>query len=371
MATRRVASAVSAAAKAADPPSGTQVLLSTLPFLLMLAVACVDVLAGPGAGFLPLLSLGPALAAVSIRPVRTILIGLLAMLVCLGLASYDDLVASRRELIALATIAGVTAAGAIASAARRRREQELADVTAVAEAAQRVLLRPVPAQVGPAQVAVRYISAAAAARIGGDIYDVAEVGDAVRLIIGDVQGKGLGAVKTAAAVLGAFREAAYDTPDLPRLAERIELSLMRQTEGEEFVTSILAQISADGLRAEILNCGHPPPLLVGGSRASFVQPREAGLPFGLAGLASAERHTVQDVALCPGDRLLFYTDGISEARDRAGSFYSIEACATTFDGLDAETVLDRISKDVVRHVGHPLFDDAALLLVASGPDGSA
>jgi serine phosphatase RsbU (regulator of sigma subunit) len=297
------------------------------------------------------------------------LIGLLAVLMCLGLARYDDLVASRRELIALATIIGVTAAGAIASAARRRREQQLADVTAVAEAAQRVLLRPVPAQVGPAQVAVRYISAAAAARIGGDIYDVAEVGDAVRLIIGDVQGKGLEAIKTAAAVLGAFREAAHDTPDLPRLAERIELSLRRQTGDEEFVTAILAQISADGSRAEILNCGHPPPLLVRGSRVSFVQPREACLPFGLSGLASAERH-VQNVALCPGDRLLFYTDGISEARDRSGSFYKIEACAAVFDGIDPEAALDHISKDVVRHVGHPLLDDAALLLVASGPVGT-
>ena len=359
----------SAATKAVDPPSGTQILLGVLPFLLMAAVACVDLLAGPGVGFLPLLSLGPALAAVSIRPVRTVLIGLLAMLMCVGLASYDDLITSRREFIALATIAGITAAGAVASAARRRREQELADVTAVAEAAQRVLLRPIPAQVGPAQVAVRYMSAAASARIGGDIYDVAEVGDSVRLIIGDVQGKGLEAVKTASAVLGAFREAAYDTSELASLAERIERSLGRQTGDEEFVTAILAQISAEGSRAEILNCGHPPPVLVRGSRASLIEPLDPGLPFGLTGLVSIER-TVERVALSPGDRLLFYTDGISEARNRAGKFYSVEGCAAVLDGVNAETALDQLSKDVLRHVGHPLLDDAALLLVGYGPSGS-
>ncbi len=359
----------SAATKAAEPRSGVQILLGILPFLLMIAVACVDLLAGPGVGFLPLLSLGPALAAVSIRPVRTILIGLLAMLVCAGLAGYDDLVASRRELIAVATIVGVTAAGAIASAGRSRRERELANVTAVAEAAQRVLLRPVPAQVGPAQVAVRYMSAAAYARIGGDIYDVAEVGDAVRLIIGDVQGKGLGAVKTAAAVLGAFREAAYETPELPALADRIERSLGRQAGEEEFVTAILAEIGADGSKAEILNCGHPPPLLVRGTQASLIEARDPGLPFGLAGLMSSER-SVDAVALFPGDRLLFYTDGISEARNRAGSFYSVEGCAAMIGGMGAEAALDHLSRDVVRHVGRPLLDDAALLLVGCCPNGS-
>ena len=81
-----------------------------------------------------------------------------------------------------------------------------------------------PREVGQLQIAVRYISAAAAARIGGDLYDVVAVGTA-RLIVADVQGKGLAAVQTAAVVLAAFREAVYDEPDLAAIATHIERAL--------------------------------------------------------------------------------------------------------------------------------------------------
>jgi hypothetical protein len=84
----------------------------------MAAVAVVDVLAGPGVGFLPVLSLGPALAAVSRRATQTALIGGLALILWGSLAMYDHLAGSRRGVIALVTILGVTAAGVAASAGR-------------------------------------------------------------------------------------------------------------------------------------------------------------------------------------------------------------------------------------------------------------
>ena len=342
---------------------GAQVLLGVLPFAVMGAVAAADILAGPGFGLLPLLSLGPALAAVSLRPVHTALVGGLALVLCLLLAVYDDLLESRRMVIALATIAGVTAAGMVASAGRHRRERELADMTAVAEAAQRVLLHPVPREVGPVQVAVRYISASAAARIGGDLYEVIPAGHAVRLIVADVQGKGLAAVQTAALVLGAFREAAYDAAGLAEIAARVECSLLRQAAAEEFVTAVLAQISDDGLTVEILNCGHPPPLLLSGHTAQFIEPSEAGLPLGLTELAARPRETAV-IDLRAGQRMLFYTDGISEARDRSGQFYPLDRCDALLDGQDLGTALDRLGDDVIRHVGHHLRDDATTLLIS-------
>jgi serine phosphatase RsbU (regulator of sigma subunit) len=337
----------------------------------MAAVAAVDVLAGPGVGFLPLLALGPALAAVSLRPAQTALTGGLAVALCVALAMYDGLGGSRRGLIALGSIAGVTAAGAVASAGRQRRERELAHVSAVAEAAQRVLLRPVPREMGPLQLAVRYISATASARIGGDLYDVIAAGDKVRLIVGDVQGKGLGAVQTAAVVLGAFREAAHDAPDLPALATRIELSLQRQAAGEEFVTAVLAQVTGSGPGIEILSCGHPPALLLNGSAARFAEPRDPGLPLGLAALAAAAERNVDVVALEPGDQILFYTDGISEARNKAGTFYELGGCGPLLDGLAPESALDRLREAVIRHVGHELLDDAAMLLISRTPQRRA
>jgi serine phosphatase RsbU (regulator of sigma subunit) len=341
---------------------GAQVALGVLPFTVMGAVAAVDILTGPALGFLPLLSLGPALAAVSLRPLPTALVGALALVACALLAGYDGLLQSNRALIALATIAGVTAAGMIASAARHRRKRELADVRAVAEAAQRVLLHPVPHQIGPVRVAVRYISASAAAQIGGDLYEVIAAPQAVRLIVADVQGKGLTAVQTAAVALGAFREAAYEAPGLAEIAERIELSLRRQPTTEEFVTAVLAQITC-GPTIEILNCGHPPPLLVSGGAAHFIDPPEAGLPLGLSQLAASPRKT-GSLRLGPGDRMLFYTDGISEARDKSGRFYPLDRCSALFDSQHPDAALDRLRDDVIRHVGHRLADDAAMLLIS-------
>lgn len=340
-----------------------QVLLSVLPFAAMGAVAAADVLAGPGLGLVSLLSLGPALAAASLRPAHTALVSVLAFVLCLLLAAYDDLLESRRAVIALATIAGVTVAGVIASAGRHRRERQLADVTAVAEVAQRVLLHPVPGEVGPLQVAVRYISASAAARIGGDLYEVVAARQAIQLIVADVQGKGLAGVQTAALVLGAFREAAYDAEGLVDIAARIECSLVRQAAAEEFVTAVLAQIPYSGPAIEILNCGHPPPLLLTGHAARFIEPREAGLPLRLAQLAASPRETAI-VELSPGQRLLFYTDGISEARDRSGEFYPLDRCAALLAGQDLGAALDRLCDAVTRHVGHQLRDDAMALLIS-------
>lgn len=350
------------------PRTRMQILLEVLPFAVIGLVAAIDLLVGPGFGFLPLLSLGPALAAVSLHPVQTMLVGGLALVLCLLLAVYDGLVDSTRVVIAVATITGVTVAGVIASAGRHRRERELADVRAVAETVQRVLLRPVPRQVGPVEVAVRYISASAAARIGGDVYEVIAAPRVARLIVADVLGKGLAAVQTAAVVLGAFREAAYDASGLAEIASRIELSLQRQAAEDEFVTAVLAQVPGDGSAVEILNCGHPPPLLLCGGAARFIEPREAGLPLGLAQFADAPR-TISTVTLGPDERLLFYTDGIGEARDRSGQFYSLDRIGALDAGRDLDVTLDRLCDDVIRHVGHQLLDDAAILLISPHPEG--
>ena len=343
-----------------------RLLLGVLPFAVMVAVATADLLAGPAFGLLPLLSLGPALAAVSLSPLRTALVGGLGAVMCLPLGAYDGLLGSRRVAVALATIAGVTVAGVVASVGRRRRERHLADITAVAEAAQLVLLRPVPAAIGDVRTAVRYDSASAAARIGGDLYAVIVAEGSVRLILGDVQGHGLSAVQTAAVVLGAFREAAYDAADLMEIAARIEASLQRQLAEEEFVTVVLAEIPPRLSAIEILNCGHPPPLLLTGDAVQFIEPACPGLPLGLGQLMPGPRKT-SVMPLRPAERILFYTDGISEARDSSGCFYPLHRCAPLLAGQDLGAALDRLRVDVVRHVGHQLPDDSAMLLISRNP----
>ena len=95
----------------------------------------------------------------------------------------------------------------------------------------RIFLRGVPDEAGQLRLGVRYAAADAAARIGGDLSDVVTTAGALRLIVGDVQGKGLDAVHAAAVVLGAFREWAYDAGSLTEIAAHLELSLARQTGG--------------------------------------------------------------------------------------------------------------------------------------------
>jgi serine phosphatase RsbU (regulator of sigma subunit) len=336
--------------------------LAALPFLVLAAVAAANAWIGPAYGLLPLLSLGPALAAVLLSPGCTALAGCLAAVICVPLAAYDGLLGSRRMVVALATIAGVTAAGAIASAGRRHRERDLANVKAVADAVQRALLRPVPSRVGGVSMAVRYASANASAQVGGDVYEVISVGGMLRLLVADVQGQGLAAVGTAAVVLGAFREAAYDARGLAEIAARIEVSLQRREESEEFVTAVLAQIPHGGPVIDILSCGHPPPLLLTAAAARFIESADPGLPLGLAQLYASPRRTIT-LRLGPGERVLFYTDGFSEARDKHGEFYPLELGAALLGGPDLDAALGRLHADVIRHVGHRLRDDAIALMV--------
>ena len=334
-----------------------------VPFCLMALVVGADLLAGPQIGLLPLLSLGPALAPVSLGPARTVLTGGLAIVLSVLVGSFDGIGLSLRAVVAVTTIVGVTAAGVLASAARQRKERELVNVRAVADVAQRVVLRQVPRRVGRIRIAMRYISAAAAARIGGDLYDVVAVAGTVRLIVADVQGKGLAAVQTAAVVLASFRESAYDAPDLAGIAEHIELSLGHQAPEGKFVTAIMAEVDRDGAEVRLLNCGHPAPLLVDGGLARLAEPVEAGLPLGLSGLAAGDQRKEYAVQFGPGDRMLFYTDGISEARDKSGAFYPLERCGALLGGPDPDAALGRLYDEILGHVGGCLHDDSAALLV--------
>jgi len=342
----------------------TQRLLELLPFAVMGAVVVVDVVTGPGVGYLPLLSLGPAFASVSCTVRRTTLIGLLAVALCVVLVAYNEQEWTPRNILNVLAIVGVTIASMWASAGRIRRERQLANVTLVAEAAQRVLLRPVPRRAGDLDVALSYTSAAAEARIGGDLYEVVTTPDGVRVIVGDVQGKGLEAVETAALVVGTFRQAAYDQADLQGVVSRLEQVLARHLPDEErFVSAIIAEVTGDG-GISFINCGHPPPLMLYKDGTSvFAEPPEESPPLGLTDLRLEVPKPFHQ-PFGPGDRVLLYTDGVIEARNRNGVFYPLpERAHILREKEDPQVALDALRADLLRHVGSPLADDAAMLLL--------
>lgn len=338
-----------------------QWLLIWLPFAVMGVVAVIDVLAGPRAGYLPLLTLGPAFASLSCGMRRTALVGVLALALCVALGFYDHVLDHRQYNLILAAIVGVTAASVLASAGRQHREHILADVRSVAEVAQQVLLRPMPRRIGPMQIAVSYTSAAAEARIGGDLYEVVSAPSGIRVIIGDVQGKGLLAVETAASVLGAFREAAYDEPDLAGVTARLQTALERRLSGEKFVTAVLAEF--DGDTVTLINCGHPSPIVLGADgKYVHAEPDDVTPPLGLIDLVTAPPNQYA-IKFAQGDRILLYTDGIIEARDTAGRFYPLTERIGLLASADPQQAIEELRTDVLRHVGGPLTDDAAMLLI--------
>ncbi|MEU6742438.1 PP2C family protein-serine/threonine phosphatase [Streptosporangium sandarakinum] len=343
--------------------SRTQDTLRLLPFVVMVVVALADLASGPETGLLPLLALGPAFASVACGLGRTTVVGIVALALCVALGLHYQVLWSSRTNITMMAILGVTVAGVLASAGRLRHERQLADVRSVAEAAQRVLLRPVPRRAGPEiGVAVSYTSATAEARIGGDLYDVVTTPHGVRIVVGDVQGKGLEAVETAAVVLGAFREAAHDETGLLGVVTRLENALSRELSGEQFVTAILAEITGDD-SITVVNCGHPPPMVLGADgKQWFAEPPEEALPLGMGALRVSEP-APHRVPFEPGEQVLFYTDGVIEARNGAGDFYPLEARAHLLSGSDPQLALDALRADLLRHVGRPLGDDAAMLLL--------
>ncbi|MFF0105712.1 PP2C family protein-serine/threonine phosphatase [Streptomyces hirsutus] len=339
-----------------------------LPLLLVCLITVIDLVGGTSLVWLPMLAAGPALAAATCGWRGVAGVGLLAALLSVVLGGRDGVTGG--NLVAVLTVlASVTLASSLAGAVRARREQVLAAVRSVAETAQHALLQPPPATVGPFQVAVHYSAAAAEARIGGDLYALIPTPYGVRLIVGDVRGKGLQAVETAVLVLGVFREAAYDEPDLLAVVGRIERSLARNLDDDDFVTAVVAGYPEPG-RLELVNCGHAPPLLLQGSDVMEVESTRPAPPLGLRALAG-EAPGLQVLPFGDGDQLLLYTDGVTEARDADREFYPLAEGFARHPYDDPTRTVAALHEELLTHVGGRLHDDAALLLLRKPAVASA
>jgi serine phosphatase RsbU (regulator of sigma subunit) len=250
----------------------------------------------------------------------------------------------------------------VSAASRTRRERRLQRLNVIAEAAQRAVLRTLPTAVGSVGLAARYESAFEDAAIGGDLYEVAETPHGVRILIGDVRGKGLEAVQLAASVLGAFRQAAFSTRELVDVAVRLDAVVAAVAGDEDFVTAVLAEFHTDG-SFTVVNCGHHPPLLVPPPRTSGVlcptmlDTGEPAVPLGLG----CRPHLVQK-RWSAGSRLLFYTDGLVEARDRVGTFFDLAEHAPVLRAPTLDASLDALVGRLREHTGNRLDDDMALVL---------
>jgi serine phosphatase RsbU (regulator of sigma subunit) len=347
-------------------------LVQAVPGVLMLAVAATDLLLGPEV-VISLVVVGPVLAASIAGPRVTAAHAVVALLLAALLGYANDLYREDAELAAqLVRLVGVATGGVIAVAAsafRVERERRLLAVTRVAEAAQRAILIPVPERIGPVDIAVRYESAASDALVGGDLYGVVDTPFGPRMVVGDVRGKGLAAVRLSAQVLAAFRERANDSADLSVLLQHMDRAVQRFSgsgPSEDFVTVALAQVDRSG-RLTLALAGHPAPLLVRAGRLRWLEPPAARPPLGLGGAA-----VVDHVDLEPGDRLLLYTDGLTEARrpdDRR--FFPEDTIASALAEPDPFVALATLREQLLDWGGGTLADDVAMVLADYRPDGVA
>ncbi|MGW7456729.1 PP2C family protein-serine/threonine phosphatase [Streptomyces sp. NPDC054797] len=336
------------------------------PVILTVVIASLAYTTPPEMAFSRLLPAAPALAAAMWPVLPTVLLGTVCLILMIGLSLvFPDL----GTWWTAAGIIAVTVAAAYGSHVRLQRERTLFHVRLVADAAQQVVLSPIPRSFDDVDVESLYLAAAAEARIGGDFYEVVDTPYGVRLLIGDVRGKGLPAVGAAAAIVNAFREAAYGEGDLVDVARRLDASSTRYNaafppEGpmERFATALLVEIPHEGRRIDILNCGHPPPLLLNRGRLRVL---ESVTPSPLLSLAEliGEHYTVDTFDFGPGDLLLVYTDGIAEARARDGEFFPLTAWMRRQPPTPPRELLTALHRDLLRYTRGRLDDDIAALAV--------
>ncbi|MFC7987052.1 PP2C family protein-serine/threonine phosphatase [Streptomyces sp. NPDC057336] len=347
-----------------------RVLVRALPVLLIVVAVLYDILTPRYFTAGPLYTAAPLVAAAVYSRRGTVLTSAAVVAAVVGLQLSKEVIHYVDSLTELITITTVAVLAVLVNAFVRRTGERLVSVREIAEAAQRAVL-PEPAErIGGFEIAACYEAAQADAFIGGDLYAVQDSPRGIRLIVGDVRGKGMGAVAAVAVVIGAFREAAEQEATLEAVAQRLERALAREgtrRDGldafEGFTTAVLAELPhGDGV-VRVLNRGHPPPLLLYADGTLRLLPaRESALPLGMGELG-VWPDRAEEAPFPGGATLLLYTDGLSEARDGRGEFYDPHERLAGCVFRHPEDLLDTLAEDVRRHSGGGMADDMALLAV--------
>ena len=258
------------------------------------------------------------------------------------------------------------------AAQRVRNEGEITRLRSAAAALQRQILRPFPLATAELVAYGLYEPMEEDSLVGGDIYEVVATPYGSRVIIADVQGKGLPAIGTAFAVLNSFREAALAEPGLGAVVDALENTVLRhnsfaaQAGGEErFVTALVLGIGS-GTTVEAIDCGHVPPYLLHAGRPGRVRLGEASVPLGLASLDPAPRAVVRFDF--PYDAtLLLCTDGVTEARDPSGAFFPLQERAAAWSDVPPGDIAPTVHRELRQYTHGVLTDDTALLALRRRP----
>jgi sigma-B regulation protein RsbU (phosphoserine phosphatase) len=204
--------------------------------------------------------------------------------------------------------------------------------------------------------------------VSGDYYDFMEREDgSVLVAVADVSGKGIPAALILSSLRTAFHLGARSGDDPARWCDDLNALLHDSLRDTEFVTGVFGVLSPDRRRFRYCNAGHNPPFRVPGDGGEVELLETGGMILGAFAEAVYEEGTVD---LAPGDRLVFYTDGVTEAMDPAGEEFGPERLVETVvarPGRTAAEVVGAVVRAVRRFGGRRLADDLTVV-VMGGPD---
>jgi serine phosphatase RsbU (regulator of sigma subunit) len=201
--------------------------------------------------------------------------------------------------------------------------------------------------------------------VSGDYYDfVIRPNGQVYFVIGDVSGKGVTAGLMMAGLQVAFRIFSKNDPDPAVLVEQLNAALKENLPQSKFVTLFLGRLNTTTGVVEYANAGHTPPLWV--RKGGVEELIETDL---LLGVMTHAEYTLRKLTLAPGDALILFTDGVSEAENAQGNELSGETIArrlAPLHGEHADALAEAVDAAVLAHVGEPdaLGDDVTIVVVS-------
>ncbi|MBA2304340.1 MAG: SpoIIE family protein phosphatase [Acidobacteria bacterium] len=246
--------------------------------------------------------------------------------------------------------------------ASRRRDHKQQREVEEARLIQRGLLPTATPQVAGIDLSVTWLPADG---VGGDCFDTLGFGDVLGVSIADIAGKGLPAALLMSNLQAAVRAFAQEAVSPASITNSVNRLLCRNMASGRFATFCYARIEPAAGRIVYSNAGHNPPMLI--HPTGLVENLSDG---GMVlGIFPDNQYEQAKLPLAAGDRLLFYTDGITEARNPEGDEYGEErlaAAAVAVRGATAEVIKDAVLADVNAFTNGKFEDDATLIVVGIG-----
>jgi len=201
---------------------------------------------------------------------------------------------------------------------------------------------------------------------GGDTLDYAVNDRLLHVAVFDAMGHGLAAAGVAAFAVSAYRYSRRSGSDLLDTYVAMQQAVGMQFPDRRFVTALIARLELDTGRLRWISAGHPPPLLIRGARRARILTTDPVPPLGVESPTGPP--IVASESMEPGDQLLFYTDGLTEARDPDGEMFTIERLGEFIAreaaaGQTAPETLRRLRHAVIGREAAELRDDATALLI--------